>query len=121
MPSTGCPALLPDEIRLLLEVLSLAGCIIVIFTFRINPALQTFPTKLNTFFAAAVMVGLPPSLVLRESWPAVCEAQALLEQFSSLSSSLWATACLLNTFLVVCAGCALIPPHAILVDPVNFT
>ena len=77
--------------------ISLAGCV---FALVVACRARTFGLRLTACFALSVLVGLPVWLLPSE-W---CTSQALLEEFSYLSSMLWAVICLLHVYLVVNTG-----------------
>ena len=62
--------------------------------------MRTFELRLTACLALSVLVGLPVWL-LPSDW---CTSQALLEEFSYLSSMLWAVICLVHVYLVVNTG-----------------
>jgi hypothetical protein len=77
--------------------ISLAGCVIALV---VSCRARTFGLRLTACFALSVLVGLPVWLLPSE-W---CTSQALLEEFSYLSSMLWAVICLFHVYLVVNTG-----------------
>ena len=77
--------------------ISLAGCV---FALVVACRARTFGLRLTACFALSVLIGLPVWLLPTE-W---CTSQALLEEFSYLSSMLWAVICLLHVYLVVNTG-----------------
>jgi len=76
---------------------SLAGCVLVL---AVACRMRTFELRLMACLALSVLVGLPVWL-LPSDW---CTSQALLEEFSYLSSMLWAVICLVHVYLVVNTG-----------------
>ena len=76
---------------------SLAGCVLVL---AVACRMRTFELRLTACLALSVLVGLPVWL-LPSDW---CTSQALLEEFSYLSSMLWAVICLVHVYLVVNTG-----------------
>ena len=77
--------------------ISLAGCVLAL---AVACRARTFGLRLTACFALSVLIGLPVWLLPIE-W---CTSQALLEEFSYLSSMLWAVICLLHVYLVVNTG-----------------
>ena len=77
--------------------ISLAGCVL---SLAVACRARTFGLRLTACFALSVLIGLPVWLLPSE-W---CTSQALLEEFSYLSSMLWAVICLLHVYLVVNTG-----------------
>lgn len=97
-----CSAL-PQGVRLALDGFSVAGCLLPIGAYAALPSLRTFSAKLSACFSLAVLIGLPAWLL-----PAAEGSETLsgsdFEQFSYLSSMLWADAAMVNAFLVGSRG-----------------
>lgn len=77
--------------------LSLAGCVLSLV---VACRARTFGLRLTACFALSVLIGLPVWLLPSE-W---CTSQSLLEEFSYLSSMLWAVLCMFHIYLVVNTG-----------------
>ena len=96
---------LPSTILAVGALLSLASCLLVLALYQsASPSLRaaSFSVKLCVYYTLAVAAGV--TVWVLPGGGAACSAQAMLAEFTELSSMLWADVVLLNMFLVVCRG-----------------